>query len=294
MVRSRSRRPATGPSAPVDWLCDQGVAITTTAPSRRTLTSAHANATSGGRAMDVTIIGTGNMARGIATRALAGGHYVTCSAPGDREAPMRVARDSARTTCAAGRRRPARRRRGRACRLVRGRRGGGRAGTATSSRARSSSTSPTRSTSDASTGSSRRSGRLGGAGNRGQGGARRTVVKAFNTTFAGTLSEGSVAGQPLDVLIAGDDDDGKERSAARPRRRPPPDRRRPPSARTSSRRSATCTWAAGQPSAPASRARSRFSPIPHGRAGDGEELGERGIAAVWRRHDRAWPVPPPG
>ena len=27
--------------------------------------------------MDITIIGTGNMARGIATRALAGGHSVT-------------------------------------------------------------------------------------------------------------------------------------------------------------------------------------------------------------------------
>jgi predicted dinucleotide-binding enzyme len=31
------------------------------------------------------------------------------------------------------------------------------------------------------------------------------VVKAFNTTFAGTLVDGEVAGQPLDVLIAGDD-----------------------------------------------------------------------------------------
>ena len=31
------------------------------------------------------------------------------------------------------------------------------------------------------------------------------VVKAFNTTFSGTLVEGQVAGQPLDVLIAGDD-----------------------------------------------------------------------------------------
>jgi 8-hydroxy-5-deazaflavin:NADPH oxidoreductase len=30
-------------------------------------------------------------------------------------------------------------------------------------------------------------------------------VKAFNTTFANTLTEGQVAGQPLDVLIAGDD-----------------------------------------------------------------------------------------
>jgi 8-hydroxy-5-deazaflavin:NADPH oxidoreductase len=35
------------------------------------------------------------------------------------------------------------------------------------------------------------------------------VVKAFNTTFAGTLIEGEVAGQPLDVFIAGDDGDAK-------------------------------------------------------------------------------------
>jgi predicted dinucleotide-binding enzyme len=31
------------------------------------------------------------------------------------------------------------------------------------------------------------------------------IVKAFNTTFAGTLVGGQVAGQPLDVLIASDD-----------------------------------------------------------------------------------------
>jgi 8-hydroxy-5-deazaflavin:NADPH oxidoreductase len=36
------------------------------------------------------------------------------------------------------------------------------------------------------------------------------VVKAFNTTFAPTLVEGQVAGQPLDVLIAGDDEAAKE------------------------------------------------------------------------------------
>ena len=35
------------------------------------------------------------------------------------------------------------------------------------------------------------------------------VVKAFNTTFAGTLVAGEVEGQPLDVLIAGDDDAAK-------------------------------------------------------------------------------------
>jgi predicted dinucleotide-binding enzyme len=34
-------------------------------------------------------------------------------------------------------------------------------------------------------------------------------VKAFNTTFAGPLTKGAVAGQTLDVLIAGDDEDAK-------------------------------------------------------------------------------------
>ncbi|HET9104459.1 MAG TPA: NADPH-dependent F420 reductase [Solirubrobacteraceae bacterium] len=35
------------------------------------------------------------------------------------------------------------------------------------------------------------------------------VVKAFNTTFAGTLVGGEVAGQPLDVFLASDDEDAK-------------------------------------------------------------------------------------
>jgi predicted dinucleotide-binding enzyme len=35
------------------------------------------------------------------------------------------------------------------------------------------------------------------------------VVKAFNTTFAGTLAAGTVGGQPLDVLVASDDEDAK-------------------------------------------------------------------------------------
>ena len=37
------------------------------------------------------------------------------------------------------------------------------------------------------------------------------VVKAFNTTFAGTLVGGEVAGQQLDVLIAGDDEEAKRK-----------------------------------------------------------------------------------
>jgi 8-hydroxy-5-deazaflavin:NADPH oxidoreductase len=40
------------------------------------------------------------------------------------------------------------------------------------------------------------------------------VVKAFNTTFAGTLVAGSVAGQQLDVLLASDDDAAKQKVAA--------------------------------------------------------------------------------
>jgi predicted dinucleotide-binding enzyme len=49
--------------------------------------------------------------------------------------------------------------------------------------------------------------------------ARRTpstasVVKAFNTTFAGTLITGEVEGHALDVFIAGDDADSKANVAA--------------------------------------------------------------------------------
>jgi 8-hydroxy-5-deazaflavin:NADPH oxidoreductase len=44
------------------------------------------------------------------------------------------------------------------------------------------------------------------------GGAR--FVKAFNTTFATPLTSGEVAGHKLDVLIAGDDGDAKRKVAA--------------------------------------------------------------------------------
>lgn len=37
-----------------------------------------------------------------------------------------------------------------------------------------------------------------------------TVVKAFNTTFAGTLVAGEVAGQPLDVFVAADEASAKQ------------------------------------------------------------------------------------
>jgi 8-hydroxy-5-deazaflavin:NADPH oxidoreductase len=43
--------------------------------------------------------------------------------------------------------------------------------------------------------------------------SRANVVKAFNTTYSGTLLSGEVAGQPLDVFIAGDDADAKRKVA---------------------------------------------------------------------------------
>lgn len=44
-------------------------------------------------------------------------------------------------------------------------------------------------------------------------GSETNVVKAFNTTYATTLRDGEVAGQPLDVFIAGDDEDAKNKVA---------------------------------------------------------------------------------
>jgi NADPH-dependent F420 reductase len=40
--------------------------------------------------------------------------------------------------------------------------------------------------------------------------ASARVVKAFNTTFAGTLVAGNVGGVPLDVFLAGDDESAKK------------------------------------------------------------------------------------
>ena len=36
------------------------------------------------------------------------------------------------------------------------------------------------------------------------------IVKAFNTTLAGTLLDRPVAGQPLDIFVAGDDEEAKD------------------------------------------------------------------------------------
>ncbi len=39
------------------------------------------------------------------------------------------------------------------------------------------------------------------------------MVKAFNTIYASTLREGQIAGQPLDVFLAGDNQEAKAKVA---------------------------------------------------------------------------------
>ena len=102
--------------------------------------------------MKVTIIGTGNMARGIGTRVPAGGHAVTLVGTEEGKAESLA--------------------------------------TSTMSLAVASGTSGAEEIAKATP-------------------AGAKVVKAFNTTFAGTLVAGQVAGHSLDVLIAGDDADAK-------------------------------------------------------------------------------------
>src|SRR5687768_253597 len=155
--------------------------------------------------MDITIIGTGNMARGIATRVLAGGHGVTL---------LGTSADKARAL---------------ASELGDGARAGavgdaltdtvvlalpygavagvlGRYEGSLDGKVLVDITNPvdfeTFSPLDLDAGSAAEeiAARAPGA----------DVVKAFNTTFAGTLVEGEVAGQPLDVLIAADDEQAKQ------------------------------------------------------------------------------------
>lgn len=155
--------------------------------------------------MDIAIIGTGNMARGIATRALAGGHTVTLlgQKPGSAE---RLAAELSGD--------------------VRARTVGApvpgevvvlaipydavddvidRDGEQLSGKTVVDITNPvdfssfTPLTINAGSAAAEIAQKIPSA----------KVVKAFNTTFAGTLLDGKVDGQPLDVLIASDDEDAK-------------------------------------------------------------------------------------
>jgi 8-hydroxy-5-deazaflavin:NADPH oxidoreductase len=161
--------------------------------------------------MNITIIGTGNMARSIATRLLAGGNSVTLvgHAPGKAEelaAQLQgTAKSGATVTAAAG---------------------NSIAGEVVVLAVPSTAAIPTiqqygqqlagkiivdiTNPVDFSTMEPSVAPGSSGAEEIAQAApAGAKVVKAFNTTFAGTVLAGQVAGQPLDVFIAGDDAEAK-------------------------------------------------------------------------------------
>jgi hypothetical protein len=150
--------------------------------------------------MDITIIGTGNMARGIATRALAGGHAVTLlgtdsekarALAGELAGDVRAgqvgnALDGDVVVLAVWYQ---------AVSDVLGRYEGqleGKIVVDITNPVDTSTYQPL--TIEAGSVAQEIAATVPGA----------RVVKAFNTTFAGTLVEGQVAGQPLDVFVASD------------------------------------------------------------------------------------------
>ena len=155
--------------------------------------------------MDITIIGTGNMARGIATRALAGGHGVTLLGTQQEKAQALAGELSGDVRAGTV---------GdpisgdvvvlavwyQAVDDVLGRYGDQLAGKIVVDI-----TNPVDLTTFAPLAVE--------AGSAAQEIAQKApgakVVKAFNTTFAGSLLEGQVGGQPLDVFIASDDEGAK-------------------------------------------------------------------------------------
>ena len=156
--------------------------------------------------MDITIIGTGNMARGIATRALAGGHTVTLLGTEAAKAEQLAGELSGDVRAGSV---------GdplagdvvvlavwyQALADVLGRYGdhlAGRVVVDITNPVDPESFQPL--TVAAGSAAQEVAQKAGGA----------KVVKAFNTTFAGTLVAGEVAGQPLDVFVASDDEDAKE------------------------------------------------------------------------------------
>jgi 8-hydroxy-5-deazaflavin:NADPH oxidoreductase len=156
--------------------------------------------------MEITVIGTGNMARGIATRALAGGHTVTVLGTSAEKAealaselPGKVRTGTVGDTPAGDVLVPAvwyqviddvlgRYRDQLAGKVV----------VDITNPVDPESFQPL--TIEAGSAAQDIAGKAPGA----------KVVKAFNTTFAGTLVEGSVSGQPLDVFIASDHEEAKE------------------------------------------------------------------------------------
>jgi predicted dinucleotide-binding enzyme len=156
--------------------------------------------------MDITIIGTGNMARGIATRALAGGHAVTLLGTTAEKAEQLAGELSGDVRTG----------------TVGDPLSGdvvvlavwyqvvddvlARYGDQLGGKVLVDITNPIDTQTfqplalDAGSAAQEIAGKAGGA----------KVVKAFNTTFAATLVAGEIAGQPLDVFVASDDEDAKD------------------------------------------------------------------------------------
>ena len=155
--------------------------------------------------MEITIIGTGNMARGIATRALAGGHTVTLLGTTGEKAQVLAGELTGDVRAGAV---------GdplsgdlvvlavwyQALDDVLGRYGDGLAGKTVVDI-----TNPV----DPQTYAPLSVEAGSAAQEIAQKAPQAKVVKAFNTTFAGSLVEGQVAGQPLDVFVAADDEQAK-------------------------------------------------------------------------------------
>jgi predicted dinucleotide-binding enzyme len=157
--------------------------------------------------MNVTIIGTGNMARGIGSRLVAGGHEVTVLGKSTDDAEAVVA-----DLGAAGPAKPGRSGDAIADDVVvlavyfpDAKSAVDQYGNALSGKVVIDITNPVNEAFDGLVtppdGSAAQELAASAAGAR--------VVKAFNTTFAGTLREGAVAGEPLDVFVAGDDEEAK-------------------------------------------------------------------------------------
>jgi 8-hydroxy-5-deazaflavin:NADPH oxidoreductase len=157
--------------------------------------------------MDVTIIGTGNMARGIGRRLVAGGHHVTVLGKEPAEADAVVDELGGEGAAQAGRS-------GEEiaddvvvlavyypdAKAVVEQYGGGLSG-----KVLIDITNPVNETMDGlvtppdSSAAQELAASAPGA----------KVVKAFNTTFAATLIDGEIGGKPLDVFLAGDDEEAK-------------------------------------------------------------------------------------
>lgn len=160
--------------------------------------------------MEISIIGTGNMARGIGTRALDGGHDVTFYGT-TRENAQGLAGELSRSAKAAAVGDPLE---GDVVVLALWypvtREVVERYGDALDGKVVVDISNPVntetfeRIVPDAGSGAQEVAAAVPGA----------RVVKAFNTTFAGTVAAGEVSGQPLDVLLASDDEEAKKTVAS--------------------------------------------------------------------------------